>query len=64
MKTLADGTEVVARGYYYLLDFNDSDNWNYMLANFGTAKLNDLNVKQYAMLFKHATECDANKLNK
>jgi hypothetical protein len=30
MKELSDGTQVVARMYYYLLDFNDMTNWDYI----------------------------------
>jgi len=62
MKTLADGTEVVPRGYYFLLDWNDQDQWKFMRENFDQSRLCDLNIEQYKRLFKHATANDLNKL--
>lgn len=62
MKTLVDGTEVNPRGYYFLLDWNDQDQWKFMQENFSQTRLCDLNLAQYKWLFKHATENDFNKL--
>ena len=30
MKTLSDGIEVSARSYYYMLDWNEVNEWGYM----------------------------------
>jgi hypothetical protein len=62
MKTLADGTLVSSRGYYYLLDWNEQDQWKFILRTFDANRLCDLNIEQYRRLFKHATENDLNKL--
>ena len=63
MKTLADNTTVSSRTYYYLLDFNDNDNWTYMQKHFNKTKLKDLTVKEYIQLFEHATTADKRSLN-
>ena len=64
MKKLIDDTEVNSRGYYYLLDWNEQDNWNTILILFNTAKLHELTISQYKELFKIATESDYNVLDK
>jgi len=56
MKELKDGTQVSARSYYYLLDFNDRDSWRTLVDEFGVTKLHDLNLEQYIRLFEIATE--------
>jgi hypothetical protein len=58
MKTLADGAEVSARTYYYLLDFNDRYNWEYMYQTFDKRRLCDLTIEEYRKLFEHATDVD------
>jgi hypothetical protein len=58
MKTLFDGTEVTARTYYYLLDFNDRYNWEYIINTFNKKKLSDLTIKEYKQLFHYATNND------
>lgn len=55
MKELSDGYKVSARSYYYLLDWNEVDNWKYMQKHFGTIKLRDLTILQYRKLFREAT---------
>ncbi len=55
MKTLADGTEVSARSYYYLLDWNELNEWYYMMQEFGKFKLMDLTIAEYYQLFNEAT---------
>jgi len=55
MKTLADGSEVVARSYYYMLDWNEQDEWTAITKNYGTNKLCLLNLTQYRELFMYAT---------
>jgi len=63
MKELAYGTQVSARTYYYLLDFNDRDEWKFIQDNFNKTKLKDLNIREYRQLFDHATKVDAESLN-
>jgi len=58
MKTLADGTEVSARTYYYLLDFNDRFQWEAMIQFFNKKRLCDLTIDEYRKLFDHATDVD------
>ena len=55
MKQLNDGTQVSARSYYYLLDFNDRDGWKTITHEFNTGKLHELNKTQYIRLFDIAT---------
>ena len=61
MKELADGTQVVARMYYYLLDFNDLTNWSYMRLELKKNALKELNKAEFMQLFKHATNVDLEK---
>lgn len=58
MKTLADGTEVSARSYYYLLDFNDITRWEYMIKHFDKNRLMDLTIDEYRELFTYATKTE------
>ena len=62
MKELKDGTQVSARSYYYLLDFNDRDSWKTLVGEFGVNKLHDLNIEQYIKLFELATEAELKTL--
>ena len=62
MKTLYDGTEVSARGYYYLLDWNEVDEYKFIVSNFSKSRLKDLNKEEYVILFEAATLSDLNKL--
>jgi hypothetical protein len=62
MKKLADGTTVTSRSYYFLLDFNDRDNWEIISSLWGVMKLNELNKHQYLYLFKKAVEQEINIL--
>jgi len=55
MKTLIDGSEVVSRTYYYLLDWNEQDEWKRIYNNYGVKKLNSLTKEQYKELFMFAT---------
>ena len=64
MKTLADGTEVVARTYYYLLDWNEFDGWEFITWSFKKTRLCDLTIAEYKKLFEHATNSDNKKLIK
>ena len=58
MKTLSDGIEVSARSYYYLLDWNERDEWKYINRMFNKFRLCDLTHPEYKMLFLHATSED------
>ena len=58
MKELSDGTQVTARSYYFLLDFNDRDGWKTLVDNFNVRRLHDLNKEQYIRLFELATKAE------
>lgn len=62
MKTLADGTQVDPRTFYYLLDFNDRDNWKFISTFFNKMKLSDLTKEEYWQLFEHVTKVDLETL--
>ena len=61
MKELADGTQVVARMYYYLLDFNDITRWEYIRNVLQKNALRELNKAEFMQLFQHATNVDLDK---
>ena len=58
MKELTDGAQVLSRVYYYLLDFNESDNWSFIRDNFGKTMLKDLAIDEFTKLFEYASESD------
>ena len=60
MKTLADGFEVSARSYYYLLDWNEVNEWKYIAQEFGKTRLMDLTIVEYIKLFNQATISEMN----
>ena len=60
---IANNTEVSSRSYYYLLDFNDRDDWK-ELSKFNVQKLSELNLEQYLELFKIATQKEIENLTK
>jgi hypothetical protein len=60
MKKLADGFEVSARSYYYLLDWNEINEWKYMAQEFGKSRLMDLTRVEYKRLFNKATTSEMN----
>ncbi len=62
MKTLSDDKEVPARGYYYLLDWNEQNELNYIQRVFNKTRLADLTLHEYKMLFKYATSEDYKNL--
>jgi len=62
MKKLADGTEVTSRSYYFLLDFNDRDNWKTIQEKFSKMKLHELTREEYKTLFSHATQQELKKM--
>jgi len=50
--------KVLGRCYYYLLDFNEYDNWETIIKMFNKTKLNELTVEEFWQLFKVATQKD------
>ena len=62
MKTLIDDTEVPARGYYYLLDWNERDEWKTIIDISSSGRLCELDIKQYIELFEIATKKDLENL--
>lgn len=55
MKTLNDGTEVTDRSYHYLLDWNEQNEWKFIIENFDKDRLRELNKVEYQILFNMAT---------
>jgi len=51
MKTLSNGFEVPSRTYYYLLDWNEANDWKYIREHFNKEKLKDLTREEYNQLF-------------
>ena len=58
MKIMADGKAISGRIYYYLLDWNDFDNWRFMAKTFNKCKLCELTFDEAMQLFEHATQGD------
>ena len=57
MKTI-DNVDVTARSYYFLLDWNEKNDWEYIISQYGKEKLKDLTFEEYKQLFDYATQCD------
>jgi hypothetical protein len=55
MKVLADGNQVTDRSYYFLLDWNEKDDWSF-LADFGKQCVRDLTLEEYKILWVYATQ--------
>ena len=62
MKELADGHKVSDRSYYFLLDWNDKNNFKYLMNVIGKSKLNDCTRKEYKKLFEFASKHELKKL--
>jgi len=62
MKMLSDGTAVIDRTFYYLLDWNERNSWEFIKKNFGKMRLMDLTIEEYIILWKEATEKDTKYL--
>lgn len=58
MRVLVDGTKVVSRMYYYLLDFNDITDWDYIRNTLKKNALRELNKEEFVKLFNHACSVD------
>jgi hypothetical protein len=63
MKLTADGKEISSRIWYYLLDWNELDEWRSMKLIYKKDKLRDLTKAQIVELFEIATQFDHNILN-
>ena len=63
MKKLIDGFEVSARSYYYLLDWNEVNEYQYIVKEFGKTRLKDLDRVEYKRLFNKATTYEMNSWN-
>jgi hypothetical protein len=55
MKTLADGKEVSASSYYFLLGWNEINERKFMNEKFNKNRLCDLNLDEYMILWLNAT---------
>jgi hypothetical protein len=62
MKKSKDGKEIPDRCWYYLLAFNDRDNWETIERLFGTKRLSDLTMASFAQLFEIAGKQDSHTL--
>jgi len=62
MKKTLDDKEVPSRCYYYLLDWNERDEWKTINEMFEVQRLCLLEEKQFWELFKVATEKDMQKV--
>lgn len=58
MKELIDYSQVPARGYYFLLDWNEVDERKTMNELFNKNRLCDLELHEYIQLFDIATKKD------
>lgn len=54
MKKTVDGESVSARSWYFLLDWNENDNWQTIDHQFKTTKLSELRKEQFIALFRIA----------
>lgn len=58
MKALIDRHEVTERSFYFLLDWCEKDNWNYIDIKFNKRKLSSLTLLQYIRLWNYATKSE------
>lgn len=62
MKELADGKQVSARSYYYLLDWNEVNEHKFIQDSFNKIRLCDLFIDEYKKLFHHAANVEYKQL--
>lgn len=62
MRKLADETEVPTRTYYYLLEWNEFDNKEFIVREFAKQRLCDLNRVEFKRLLNKATTDDLNAM--
>lgn len=58
MKTTIDGHEIPSRIWYYLLDWNEMDEWKSISLLYGKDKLKDLTKSQILNLLHVASATD------
>lgn len=58
MKTLSNGTEVPSRCFYYLLEWNEQNNWELIQSISNQQSLTNLNHEQFWTLFRMAVNAD------
>lgn len=61
MKVLCDQTKVPSRLYYYLLDWNESNDWTHIRERFGKTQLSKLNRREFFTLLNTAMSEDLQK---
>lgn len=61
MKQSKDEKDINSRIWYYLLSWNDEDNWHTIYKMFETMKLSELTEEQIIRLFDIATHSEYNK---
>ena len=64
MKTLADGTQVSSRGFYFLLDWNDRNDKKIISDLYGVMRLHELKKHQYLYLMEKAMTDELNSLKR
>jgi hypothetical protein len=62
MKTLADGFTVSSKSYYFLLDWNDQNNKQFISEKFGKQRLCELDKEEYMILWLNATTNEYNQM--
>jgi hypothetical protein len=60
MKNLNDGSQVIDRTFYFLLDWNDANEKEHIFNTYGVYSLLELNRKQYLELLEYAMKEDLN----
>lgn len=58
MKTIHNNIQVTSRSYYFLLDWNERNGWEYIHIQYRKGSLEDLTLEEYKQLFNYATQCD------
>jgi hypothetical protein len=51
MKKLSDNSKVTARSYYFLLDWNETNDWEFIRDHFKKDKLSELTLDEYRILW-------------
>ena len=62
MKILADGFTVSSKSYYFLLDWNDQNNKEFISEKFGKQRLCELDKEEYMILWLNATTNEYNQM--
>lgn len=64
MRVLYDDTSVNSRSYYFLMDWNNNDNSNFIYKKFGKTDFYSLTIEEYMLLWLHATTTEYNDMVK